>query len=402
MYDLVVVGAGPVGTTLAILAAQRGFDTVLIDTRPVDAGPQNDGRTFAIVRGSWRLIGAAGVHADLVGQTEPLNGLEAMDGGRHFFGAPAVAFGGEDLPGATQEPLGQMVPAENLQAALDAAAARTPGLTWQRGTRFTALTSHTAFADVTLLSGAHVRTRLVAACDGVASAVRGAVGIGVEGRAYGKSVFAATVKLERPHGGIARQMFSAEGPFATLPMRDNEANLAWYMKTGAAEALAKLPRAAQDAELNYRFAAFAGAMKIVSPPIAYPLKMQVAQRMIGPRTALLGDAAHRINPLAGQGLNLGFKDVGALIDVMLEARRLGLDPGSEPALGEYSQARRFDGVATALFMDGIDRAFSNRSAVLKPLRGAAMGLAQNFSPLRRLMAAQASADQQHLPSLMRA
>ncbi len=400
--DLAVIGAGPVGTCLAILAARAGFDVVLVDARPADVDPPQDTRTFAIVRGSWRLIGAAGVHALLAGTTTPLNGLEAVDGGTHWFGAPAAAFGTADLPAdAAGEPLGQMVPAEALQAALDAVAAKQAGLTWLKGAKFSGMQGHPAAQLITLSDGRKVRAGLVAACDGVASAVRAAAGIRTEGRSYGKSVFAADVRLARPHNGIARQLFTPEGPFATLPLPDNRANLAWYMKSGAAETLAAMPAGAIEAELNARFEHFSGHMTLDGPPKSYPLILQIATQMTGHRTALLGDAARRINPLAGQGLNLGFKDAGALIDVMVEARETGIDPGAAVSLDRYQAWRRFDSASSALILDGIDRAFSNDNALIKPLRGLALTAASRIGPLRRALARQASADQDHLPSLMR-
>lgn len=400
--ELAIIGAGPVGTSLAILAAQAGFQTVLVDARDPAATPPPDTRNFAIVRGSWRLLGAAGVHPALEGHTQPLMGLEATDGGRHWMGAPSVLFGTDDLAeDASGEPLGQMVPAAALQAALDDVATATPNLTCLHNTRFTGLAPHPAHARLTLDDGRTIDAGLVAACDGMKSGVRTALGIATEGRAYGKSVFAADVKLSRPHNGLARQLFTPEGPFATLPLPGNRANLAWYMKTGAPEAMAAMPAADIEAELNARFADFAGEMKLDGQPLAYALHLQLATRMTGPRTALLGDAAHRINPLAGQGLNLGFKDVGALVDVMTEARDVGLDPGADTSLLRYQQWRRFDATTTAMFMDGVDRVFSNDNAVLKPLRGLALIAASRIGPVRRAMARQASADQASLPSLMR-
>lgn len=400
--DLAVIGAGPVGTCVAILAARAGFAVVLVDARTPDAAPPLDTRTFAIVRGSWRLLGAAGVHPLLAGTTTPLNGLEAVDGGTHWFGAPAASFGTRDLPpDPAGEPLGQMVPASALQAALDKVAGTQAGLTWIRGERFSGMALHPAAQVITLSDGRVLKAGLVAACDGVNSAVRAAAGITTEGRSYGKSVFAADVRLARPHGGIARQLFTPEGPFATLPLPDNRANLAWYMKSGAAETLAALPAEAIEAELNHRFESFAGHMRLDGSPSAYPLTLKVSTRMAADRTALLGDAARRINPLAGQGLNLGFKDAGALIDVMTEARETGLDPGSAVSLDRYQAWRRFDAASTALVLDGIDRIYSNDNAILKPLRGLALTAANRIGPLRRAFARQASADQDHLPSLMR-
>lgn len=400
--ELAVIGAGPVGTSLAILAAQAGFRTVLMDARDPATTPPPDTRNFAIVRGSWRLLGAAGVHRALEGQTQPLMGLEATDGGRHWMGAPSVLFGTEDLPeDAKGEPLGQMVPAAALQVALDNVAMTTPNLTWLRNMRFTGILPHPTHAGLTMEDGRTIDAGVVAACDGMKSGVRTALGIAIEGRAYGKSVFAADVRLSRPHDGLARQLFTPAGPFATLPLPGNRANLAWYMKTGAAEAMAAMPVTDIEAELNARFASFAGEMKLDGPPLAYPLHLQLATKMVGPRTALLGDAAHRINPLAGQGLNLGFKDVGALVDVMTQARDLGLDPGADTSLHRYQQWRRFDSATTAMFMDGVDRVFSNDNAILKPLRGLALIAASRIGPVRRAMARQASADQAGLPSLMR-
>ncbi len=399
-FDLAIVGAGPAGASLAILAAKAGFSVCLIDARDNKASTRRDTRTFAVVAGSWRMLGRAGVHDALADKIEPLNGLEAVDGGKHYFGAPSVFFDLTDLNADSDEPLGQMVPAQALQAALDEQLAKSDNLTWLKNAWLSDIETTGATATISTRSGHKVTAGLVAACDGVNSPVRNALNIPTVGRPYGQSVFAADVRLEIPHNGIARQLFTPEGPFATLPMPDNCANLAWYMKTGAAEALAKFPVEKIEAQLNERFGDFAGPMKIIGPPLAYPLHLQLAERMIGPRTALVGDAAHRINPLAGQGLNLGFKDVAALIEVMEDSQRVGLDPGAETSLKSYEEWRRIDTNATALFMDAVDRLFTNDNPVLKPIRSLALTAANTLTPIRRAMAKQASADQATLPRLM--
>ncbi len=400
--DIAIIGAGPAGTSLAILAAQAGFRTILIDARDLSAPARKDSRTFAIVRGNWRMLGTLGIADDLAGLIQPLNGLEAIDGGKHFFGAPSVLFTNDDLPkDADGEPLGQMVPAGALQAALDKRLACEPNLTHLTPAFFESIEHSASKTRLTLRDGRQIEASLVAGCDGAASPLRTALDITVEGRSYGKSVFAADVQLERPHKGIARQLFTPEGPFATLPMPGNRANLAWYMKTGAAEAMAAMDTADIEAELNTRFADFAGPMQLVGKPLAYPLIMKITTSMTGPRAALVGDAAHRINPLAGQGLNLGLKDVAALIEVIVDARRLGLDIGSAVTLERYQQWRRFDAVSTALAMDAVDLGFSNDSALLKPLRGLALSAASKIAPLRHALARQASADKKSLPKLLR-
>jgi 2-octaprenyl-6-methoxyphenol hydroxylase len=352
------------------------------------------------------MLGATGVHPLLEGTTEALNGLEATDGGSHVFGAPGVIFGNEDLPDDDDgQPLGQMVPSADLQKALDEIAGQIAGtdqgLVILNGARFKGLEDGPGPATVVLEDGTRIRTRLVAACDGVNSSVRDALGIGTEDHDYGKSVFAANVKLDRPHKGIARQLFMPEGPFATLPMPDNRANLAWYMKRGAAEALAKMPVEDIEAELNARFEDFAGHMTIDGPVISYPLKMRLARAMTGPRVALLGDAAHRINPLAGQGLNLGFKDVAALIDIMVESREVGLDHGAAPALERYQQWRRFDTATLALATDAFNKLFSNDNPLLRLGRDLGMGLVNAAPALRRGFLREAAGLTGDLPRLLK-
>ncbi len=397
--DLAIIGGGPAGATLALVAARHGFETVLVDARDPTAPTRRDPRNYAIVQGSWHLLEAAGVAETLRPDAQPLNGLEAVDGARHWFGAPSALFTKEDLSG--DGPLGYMVEAARLQDALDAAVAGTSGLTRYAPARFAGLSHTPGSAQIVLEDGETVEAALVAGCDGGNSPVRNALGIEIEGRSYGKSVFAADVELERPHGGIARQLFTPEGPFATLPLTGNRANLAWYMKTGAAETLAAMSTAEIEAELNSRFAEFAGPMKLIGEALSYPLVLQIARSMVGERAALVGDAARRINPLAGQGLNLGFKDVAALIEVMIDARQTGLDIGAATTLERYQQWRRFDAAMTALAMDGIDRTFSNDNMIAKPLRGLALLAADRIGPIRRAMARQASADQPGLPKLLR-
>ena len=398
--DLVIIGGGPNGAALALAAAAQKFSTVLVDARPETANGAQDIRNFALVRGSWHLMEAIDIAETLLPDAQALNGLEAVDGAQHWFGEPSAQFSNDDLNG--EAPLGYMVEARHLQNALDQAVAACSDITKLRPARFASYSEADGGVFVRLENGSSpLKTQLLVGCDGVNSPVRQAAGIPTEGRSYGKSVFAANVALAEPHNGIARQLFTPEGPFALLPLTGNRANLAWYMKSGAAEALADLSVPEMEAELNLRFEPFAGRMELISPPLTYPLKMQLATRMVAPRVALVGDAAHRINPLAGQGLNLGFKDVAALIEVISDARHNGLDIGAPTTLEAYQNWRRFDATATALAMDGIDRAFSNNHPILKAARSAALLVADRLAPLRRAMARQASAAQMNLPKLLR-
>ncbi|MGB3624455.1 MAG: FAD-dependent monooxygenase [Henriciella sp.] len=400
--EIVIVGAGPAGASLALALSQAGFETALIDARAAGQPAREDTRNFAIVTGSWRLLAAIGITDRLDGLTEPLHGLEAEDGGSHWFGAPSIFFTDDDLIDREEsETLGQMVEARHLQKALDEAAADQDRLTLIRPDLFEGFEARPGGVDVKLAGGKTLSARLLIGADGMKSSVRHAAGIETEGRDYGKSVFAANVTLSRPHHGVARQLFTPEGPFATLPLQGDRANLAWYMKRGAAEALAKQPAEAVEAELNHSFADFAGEMKIDGPMGSYPLILQIAERMVDERVALLGDAVRRINPLAGQGLNQGFRDVAALYDAIIEGDRAGLDIGSDQVLDAYQTSRRFGATTTALAMDAIDRLFSNDLSLTKPVRTLGMLIADKAKPVRRTLAGLASASSDELPSLMR-
>lgn len=392
LFDVAIIGAGPTGASLALGLAQAGLEVAVVDARDPAVTPAKDGRNFAIVTGSWRLLERLGVASQLAETSQPLNGLEAKDGGTHYFGAPSVLFTKDDLEGVNpDEPLGQMTMAEPLQAALDAAMTAAPGIHWFAPERFEAVDVQAGRAEIQFESGRKLQTRLLVGADGMNSPVRHAAQISTEGRDYGKSVFTANVTLSAPHDGIARQLFTPEGPFATLPLLGDRANLAWYMKRGAAETLAKMPTKDAEAELNQRFADFAGEMKIEGQAGSYPLILQLATAITAPRIALVGDAARRVNPLAGQGLNQGFRDVAALIEIAEETLRVGGEIGSPQMLEAYSSARHFDGVGTALALDAIDRLFSNDSMLTKPIRTLGLLAASKISPLRRFMARKASA-----------
>ena len=400
--DIAIVGGGPAGGVLALAAADAGFRTVLIETSPPGPARQKDARNYAIVLGSWRLLRTVGLAQPLEAGSTPLHGLEAEDGTGHWLTAPPfVAFGDNDLPDREAgETLGRMVEATALHDAIDSALADRDGLTRLAPDRFDALDSDGQ--TLHLASGTSVHARLIVASDGAQSAVREAVGIPTLGWEYDQTVVSANIGLDRPHGGIARQLFTPEGPFAILPLSGQRANFAWYMPRAAARALLGMSRDEVEAELNARFAHFAGPMTLDSDPSGFPLSLKIAERLVSGRVALLGDAARRISPIAGQGLNSGLKDVGALMDVIEDARRVGTDWGSPIVLERYERWRRFDSVAVSLAMDGMSRGFASRNLLVKPARTLAMLAAQTVAPLRRALAGQASASQSGLPRRMQA
>lgn len=402
VFDVAIVGSGPAGASLALGLARKGLETVIIDARDPAVPSPHDGRNFALVSGSWHLLRGLGLTDRLAPHAQPLHGLEAVDGGSHWFGQPRTLFEDEDLGSPDpDETLGQMVAADQLQVVLDAAISETTLIESFAPAEFRGLEVNDGGVRIALADSRSLAARLIVGADGVESRVREALAIDVVGRDYGKSVFTANVKLDTPHQGIARQLFLPEGPFAILPLPGDRANLAWYLKRGAAEALASLSPAEINAELNQRLSGFAGQMALDGPAGSYPLILQLATEIAGARGVLIGDASRRINPLAGQGLNQGFRDVGALMDCLDQALATGQDIGSDIVLAQFSQARRLDGNITALALDGIDRLFSNDHMLTKPLRGIGMFAVQNIPSIRKFLARKASATEDGVPEAMR-
>jgi len=242
---------------------------------------------------------------------------------------------------------------------------------------------------------------VVVGAEGRNSVVRAAAGINAIGWGYGQSGVVATVKLERPHGGVAHEYFLPGGPFAILPLTEDRVSLVWTEKTAAGEALRHARPEVFASLLRRRFGPFLGALDVVGPTFVYPLALQLAERLAAPRVALLGDAAHGIHPIAGQGLNLGLKDAAALAQVLVDAARLGEDIGAEAVLQRYARWRRFDNVTLALATDVFTRLFSNDNPALRLARGAGMAVVNRIGPARRFFMQEAGGAVGELPRLFK-
>ena len=231
--------------------------------------------------------------------------------------------------------------------------------------------------------------------------MRKAAGIGTVGWAYGQSGIVATVRLGRPHGGVAHEYFLPSGPFAILPLTDQRASLVWTETTRAAEALRDCSDEAFQSHLMRRFGEFLDGATPEGPRFVYPLALDLAEALTAPRTALIGDAAHGVHPVAGQGLNMGLKDAAALAEVLIEAMRLGLDIGSVGVLEQYARWRRFDNAALAAGFDGFVRLFSNDHAPIRLARDLGMAAVNRIGPLRRAFMREAGGATGDLPRLLR-
>lgn len=385
--DVLVAGGGPVGLTLALALAKRGFDVAVADAGG-RKGP--DTRAFFIAYGVWRIFKALGLEAELRPGAEPVMSVEAEGAGG------GISFLAEECEHVDQ--LGFMLEAAKLDAALSAAA-RAAGVKVIQG-----IVEGIAFDDpeaVAKIGGKAVGASLIVGCEGVRSPTRQAAGLRYEGWDYPTKAVSTTLRLAWPHEGAARQVFLRGGPLAALPLTGQRANLVWTVKAEIADALLAMTDAEFEAELARQAGAFLPDAKLDGPRIAFPMGLRVAERFHAPRIAIAGDSAHLVHPLAGQGLNLGLKDVAALVDVIADAARVGLDIGSEAALAPYTRWRRADVVATAAAMEGFARAFTAPEPV-RVLAGLAMRTAGGARDVRKLFAREAGGDLGELPTLMKA
>jgi len=259
-----------------------------------------------------------------------------------------------------------------------------------------------AHGVVLLKDGTELTGKLVIGAEGRKSLVRDAIGVRTVGWSYRQNGLVATVRHEKPHNGIAHEYFLPSGPFAILPLTGNRASLVWTERRAAAEAAIALGPEIFEAEVRRRFGDFLGEVHVEGPRFTYPLELRVAERFVAPRAALMGDAARRVHPIAGQGFNLGLKDAAALSDVLGEALHVGLDPGALDVLERYQTWRRFDSVALAAATDVFNRLYSNDLAPVRFARDLGMAAVNRLGVARRLFSRDAGADLGELPSLLRA
>jgi len=405
--DVVIVGGGMVGATLALALHSGGLNPLLIDREPMDAqlAPAFDGRASAIAFSSFRQWRAIGVGAALEPLAQRIEQILVTDGRSPGAGSGAglpsfLRFDAAEIAERSEgEPLGYMLENRHTRAALGAAlhAAKIPVLA---PARVTALSVEGPAAHLILEGGRTLRAPLVIGADGKGSFVRRAAGINAIGWPYKQSGVVATVAMERPHGGVAHEHFLPTGPFAILPLTSDRASLVWTESPGSAEALAAAAPELFEAHLNRRFGEFLGAVRCEGPRFVYPLGLSLAERMTTARIALIGDAAHSIHPIAGQGLNMGLKDIAALAEVLVDAARLGEDIGSPLVLERYARWRRFDNVMLAAATDAFTRLFSNDSSGLRLLRGAGIAVVNRIGPARRFFMQEAGGATGDLPRLL--
>jgi len=406
--DVIIAGAGMAGSTLALALASGGLKPLLVDPQPFEAqlAPTFDGRSSAIAYSSfrqWRAIGAGEAlapHAQRIEQILVTDGRTPGAAARKPLPA-FLRFDSSEISGRIEgEPLGYLVENRQIRAALSKAVIdQQIPVVAQMAAK--ALRVEAGAAKLTLSDGRVLSAPLAVSAEGRGSVLRRAAGIGDIGWSYGQSGVVATVRMQRPHEGVAHEYFLPSGPFAILPLTDNRASLVWTESTARGEALRNASPEAFHAHLMRRFGDFLGAVTIEGPTFVYPLSLSLAERMVAPRLALIGDAAHGVHPIAGQGLNLGLKDAAALAEVLVEAVRNGEDIGAEAVLERYARWRRFDTVSNALAFDAFVRIFSNDNPLMRLARGAGLAVVNQIAPARRFFMHEAGGGVGDLPKLLR-
>lgn len=378
-FDAVVVGGGPVGAAQALALARTGLSVAVVEGRaPVQPGSGWDARTYAISPGSRELLRELGAWQRLdAGRLAPIAGMMVWgDDDRSCIEFDSIEIARPDL--------GVIVEAGRLGWALWQSLAEA-GITLCCPARCATLTGSDSAIALSLADGTTLQTSLVVGADGGDSWVRESTGIAATARAFEQTAVVANFACERPHGGIARQWFRGDGVLAWLPLPDSQVSIVWSADSGVAEQL----MTASTEELSGRVAAAGdyvlGAFEVVTPPSAFPLRQIHVGQAVKPGIALIGDAAHVIHPLAGQGVNLGFRDVKALAEA-LAARPRAESPGSYRVLRAYERARREDWLATRWLTGGLQRLFHDERGAARAARNFGFDLA-NQLPLikRRLM-----------------
>jgi len=403
-FDVAIIGGGLNGLTQAIALARHGISVVVIDredpARAVGAG--FDGRVSAVALASQRMLAAIGLWQH-VSESQPMWDIRVSDGDSLLF----LHYDHRDLG---TEPFGYMVENRVMRQAQQAAIATLPNLELvapmtardivygQPGSGLP--------AELTLANGRRIQARLVIGADGRQSAIRQDAGIATLDWSYHQTGIVCTVQHDLPHEGVAQERFLPAGPFAILPMADDangkhRSSLVWTEPTERAAAIMALDDAGFEAEMRQRFGSGYGDCAVTGPRWSYPLTFVLAQRYTAHRMALIGDAAHGIHPIAGQGLNLGLRDIAALTEALVDAKRLGLDIGRIDVLDRYERWRRFDNVLLSTTMDVLTRLFSNDITPVRLARDLGLGIVNRISPLKKFFMRHAMGDIGQLPRLLK-
>lgn len=393
--DVAVIGGGMAGMTLACALGGAGVGVAVVEPQSVAMRTDAafDGRTSAIAAGSKAVLDAVGAWDGMAAVAQPILDIRVSDGD-----SPLFLHYDHDAIGVG--PMGWIIENRHIRGALIERLRTMPTVTVIDGA-LAALERMPGGAVAETASGVRLRAPLIVATDGRRSKLRTLAGIGVTEWRYPQTGIVCTVAHERDHHGVAQEHFLPSGPFAILPMTGRRSSIVWTEREALAPRILALDDDGFAAELALRFGDYLGRLQVVGPRFSYPLALSHADRYIAPRIALAGDAAHGIHPIAGQGLNIGLRDVAALAEVVVDALRLGLDPGSLAVLERYERWRRFDNSLMLAATDGLNRLFSNDAAPIQLVRDLGLAAVERLAPLKRLFMRHAMGLVGELPRLAR-
>ena len=397
--DLVIGGAGFAGLALAIALRQalgERFAVTVADPALAQT-PSKDPRSTAIAAAARRLFEAIGVWDAVADGAQPILDMVVTDSKLGDAVRPTfLTFGGEVEEG---EPFAHMIENRHLIDAL-VERAKAVGIDL-RATAVSRFDTAPSSVTAVLADGSEIKAKLLVGADGARSAIREHAGIAFHGWSYDQSGIVTTIAHERPHNGCAEEHFLPAGPFAILPLTGNRVSIVWTESTREADRIVALPDDEFLAELEQRFGLRLGDLEIAGPRRAFPLGLYTARSFIGERLALVGDAAHVIHPIAGQGLNMGLRDVAALAEAIADAARLGLDIGGAQVLERYQRWRRFDTMTMGVATDGLNKLFSNHSDVLRLARDVGLGVVERLPALKKVFIREAAGVTGDVPKLMK-
>ena len=409
-YDIVVAGGGYVGLCVAVaIAEQSPRMRILVAEFADESALERDERASAIAAAACRMLKTLGVWGEIEADAQPIHEMIVTDSKLSDVARPVfLTFGqvpdsgdsADTAPGTPGEPFAHMVPNRTMVRALRKRAAEL-GVEQRYSTGVSAFTEGEASMGVALTSGEEVQCKLLVAADGVRSKLREMAGIKVVHWPYDQFGIVTTVAHERDHHGRAEEHFLPAGPFAILPLKGKRSSLVWTESSRDTERLMALDDFAFELELERRFGHKLGEISLDGPKKAFPLGLTLARETVKNRLALVGDAAHGVHPISGQGLNLGFKDAAAIAETVVEADRLGLDIGLLSVLERYQMWRRFDTVRMGVTTDVLNRLFSNDNPLLRIARDVGLGMVERMPGLKNILIAQAAGNQAGSPRLLR-